>query len=116
MSAQDHGPECAEIVFAQHALDRLKYESDFVAAPANFLFSQFFGFFGFADSWHWQFAAINALYVSAILLWPHQFVLTAAHEFQQIFKKLSNAGGANVIIQLQFADVSAQENPQLRII
>ena len=67
MGPLDHVAEGAEIVLAQHALDRFKDELNFVAAPASFFFGEFFGLFRFADTRYRQLAAVYALYVGPIL-------------------------------------------------
>ena len=108
--------KCAEVAFAQHALDRFKYKSYLAAAPQNLFIAQFLSVFGFADAWDRQFAAFDTANIFGILLWTYKFVVAAPSKFQQVIEKLSGVGGANVVVQSQIADVTAEKDPELFVV
>ena len=80
-------------------LDGGEYAADFAASSKRLFIGERSGIFGFTNAWRGQFARFDAAQILCILLGPHEFVMTPAHEVEQIIQKLAEVGGTDEIIQ-----------------
>ncbi len=103
--------EGAQVFFSQHSLHRHKYIGDFLATPEHFFIAEAIRIFRFAYSRDRQFAAPEPPDVLRVLFGPHELVMTAPHEVEQVIEKLADFGRSDEVVQVQLRKALAQINP-----
>src|SRR5438046_4920345 len=116
IASRNHVAEGAEIFLIKHVLDGGEYAADFAASSKRLFIGERSGVLGFTNAWREQFARFDASQIFCILLGTHEFVMTPAHEVEQIVQKLAEVGGTDEIMQPKLADAAAQVNPQILIV
>ncbi len=106
--------ESAEILFVQPAFHGGEYAGDLAAAAEDFFV--FKGDLGFDDARDGDFFALQALHVLGVLFGRDQFVVTAADEIQQVVQELGNIGGADVVLETQFANAATEVDPEILVV
>ena len=112
----DHVAEGAQIVLLQHALHSGEDAGDLPATPQDFFVGQGVRVLRPRHARNGQLAAFQLLNVFRIFLRADQFVVAAPHELEQIIEKLADVGGADEIVQVQFANALAQINPEILVV
>jgi hypothetical protein len=108
--------ERTQTLVGQPAFYDLKNSGDFLAAAERFFFGQLVAVFGLGNAVNFEFTALEALHIGAVLHRGDQLVLAAAHEIEKVFEELSDLGGSDVVLEVQLADALAQEDVEVDLI
>ncbi len=112
----DHVAEGSQLVLAQHALHGGEYTGDFTAPPDDFLVRHGDGVFRFGHPRNRQLATFDFLHILFVFFRTDEFVMTMPKEGKQVVKKLAEPGGADKVVQVQFANAAAEINPEVLIV
>ena len=112
----DHVPERTQFVFLQHPFHCGKHARNFAASSQYFFVGQLFRIFRFGHARDGQLPTFQPLHVFLVSLRSDQLVVTVPDELKQVFQELPDAGGANEVAQVQFAEPAAQVNPEILIV
>ena len=114
MRSRDHVAEGTEILFLQPALHRREHAGDLAAAAQNLLVLECD--FRLHNTWDRDFLAFEAIHVLGVFFRRDQFVVTAADKIEQIVQKLADVGGADVVLEMQFANAAAKVDPEIFVV
>src|SRR5579862_7566252 len=107
--------ERAYVPLLQHTFHSGENPRDLLTAAVNVSLAKSLHIFRFADPGDGHFAATHLADEFRIFRGSDQLILATAHEVEEIEKKLCGIRGFDEILEIEFAEMAAKENPEISV-